>query len=182
MLDAAASQFASRGFQATTIRDIVGAVGMLPGSLYCHFPSKEALLVAVYAEGVQRIDAALAAAIARHVDPWDRFEAACVAHLDSLLDHSAYAKVVVSVQPSDVPAASRELAALRDGYENRIRDLLRALPAAHDHADSVIRMLILGALNWTPVWFRAGRMTAEQIAKGYVAILRRSMTARVEDK
>jgi AcrR family transcriptional regulator len=36
--------FASKGFHATTTRDITGAVGLSPGALYVHFPSKEHLL------------------------------------------------------------------------------------------------------------------------------------------
>ena len=52
LLDAAATQFAAKGFQGTSIRSIVRAVGMLPGSLYYHFANKDELLFAVYAEGV----------------------------------------------------------------------------------------------------------------------------------
>ena len=64
LLDAAARAFAERGFAAASVRDIVGPVGMLPGSLYCHFATKEALLAAVYREGVERIGAAVDAAVA----------------------------------------------------------------------------------------------------------------------
>ena len=101
VLDAAAALFARKGYQAASIREIVKAVGMLPGSLYYHFANKDELLVAVYAEGVRRISDAVSAAVARKRDPWDQLEAACVAHLESLLDQSAYAKVVVSVQPAE---------------------------------------------------------------------------------
>ena len=55
LLDAAARLFRAQGFHGTSIRDIVRAVDMLPGSLYYHFAAKEDLLVAVYAEGVRRI-------------------------------------------------------------------------------------------------------------------------------
>ena len=57
ILDAAAKLFARRGYHATSMRDMASATGMLPGSVYYHFDSKEALLLAVYAEGVQRIAA-----------------------------------------------------------------------------------------------------------------------------
>ena len=59
LLDEAARAFAERGYAATSVRDIVVPIGMLPGSLYCHFETKEALLVAVYSEGVARISAAV---------------------------------------------------------------------------------------------------------------------------
>src|SRR5580692_7559473 len=52
ILDEAARLFAQTGYHDTSIRDIVRATGMLPGSLYCHFASKEDLLVAVYEQGV----------------------------------------------------------------------------------------------------------------------------------
>src|SRR5438270_6135355 len=85
LLDEAARAFAQRGFAAASVREIVEPVGMLPGSLYCHFATKEALLAAVYKEGVERIGAAVDAAVARFSEPWQRLEAACVAHLGSLL-------------------------------------------------------------------------------------------------
>ena len=69
LLDAAAAQFALRGYEAASIRDIVRGVGMLPGSLYYHFANKDEMLVAVYAEGVRRIGEAVSAAIERHADP-----------------------------------------------------------------------------------------------------------------
>jgi len=47
ILDAARYVFAERGFDATTTRDIANAVGLTQGSLYHHFESREAILVAI---------------------------------------------------------------------------------------------------------------------------------------
>ncbi|WP_430334942.1 TetR/AcrR family transcriptional regulator [Rhodococcus sp. ACT016] len=47
ILDAARFVFAERGFDATTTRDIANAVGLTQGSLYHHFESREAILVAI---------------------------------------------------------------------------------------------------------------------------------------
>jgi AcrR family transcriptional regulator len=41
VIDVAAELFARKGFRATTVRDIAEAAGMLSGSLYHHFDSKE---------------------------------------------------------------------------------------------------------------------------------------------
>jgi len=43
--------FASKGFHATTTRDITAAVGLSPGALYVHFPSKEHLLFEISLAG-----------------------------------------------------------------------------------------------------------------------------------
>ena len=55
LLDAAARLFNDRGFHATSMRDIAKEVGMLSGSIYYHFQSKEEMLLAVYEQGMQRI-------------------------------------------------------------------------------------------------------------------------------
>src|SRR5262249_10863330 len=44
ILDTAANLFASSGFR-TSLKDIADACGILPGSLYHHFDSKEAIVV-----------------------------------------------------------------------------------------------------------------------------------------
>ncbi len=116
VLDEAARLFRTKGFEGTSVRDIARAVGMLPGSLYCHFETKEALLVAVYVKGVQQITDAVRSAVDRRSDPWDRLEAACVAHLDAILDEDDYAQVVVRVRPADVPVVHASLIELRNQY------------------------------------------------------------------
>ena len=181
VLDAAATQFAAKGYQAASIRDIVKAVGMLPGSLYYHFANKDELLAAVYGEGVRRISAAVAVAVAKQSDPWARLEAACSAHLESLLLQSAYAKVVISVQPADVPPVARVLIALRDGYEQQFIALIAALPLSRamggKRARTTLRLLLLGALNWAPVWYRAGGTTPRKIARDMIQLLKAARAA-----
>ena len=44
MLAMAAELFAEKGFRATTVRDIAEAAGVLSGSLYHHFDSKESIV------------------------------------------------------------------------------------------------------------------------------------------
>ena len=43
ILEVAGELFNSKGFNATTIRDLVAATGMQKGSLYFHFPGKDAV-------------------------------------------------------------------------------------------------------------------------------------------
>lgn len=174
ILERSARLFREKGFQGASVRDIAGSVGMLPGSLYCHFDSKEDLLVAVYAEGVRRLgeamEAALEQAAAAGAGPWQRLESACAAHLRTLLDGSDFAQVMVRVQPGEAPGAALRLVALRDGYERRFRALIDALPvsARRDH----LRLLLLGALNWVPSWYRSGKDSPSAIARGFIALLR----------
>ena len=178
LLDEAAHAFAQRGYAAASVRDIVGPVGMLPGSLYCHFATKEALLIAVYREGVERIGSAVERAIATHEEPWQRLEAACVAHLTTLLDQTDYSQVVIRVRPSDAPAAEAELVQLRDSYEKRFARLIAALPLARPTDRSTLRLMLMGALNWSQTWYREdGGLAPERIARRFVALLKSNLAA-----
>jgi AcrR family transcriptional regulator len=46
--------FSRKGFHATTTRDITAAVGLSPGALYVHFPSKEDVLFEIVRTGHER--------------------------------------------------------------------------------------------------------------------------------
>ncbi len=171
LLDTAARLFRQHGYHATSMRDIASAVGMLPGSIYYHFASKDELLVTVYREGVSRIAERLDAAVASKKEPWQQLEAACIAHLQTLLAHSNYAQVVIRVLPDDAPAVRVRLAALRDQYEERFKDLVAALdlPAYVDR--HYLRLLLLGALNRSQVWYRRGGDSPRTIAKRFLQVL-----------
>ena len=173
VLDAAARLFRSQGFEGTSVRDIARAVGILPGSLYCHFATKEALLTAVYVRGVEQIIQAVESAVAGHADPWDRLEAACVAHLEAILRDDDYAQVVVRVRPSDAPAAEAELIALRNRYEALLAGLVKALPLPRSTDRGALRLMLIGALNWSQTWYRPdGRFNPRTIARKFTALLR----------
>ncbi len=101
-LDAAARLFARDGFHAVSMRDIARALGMTPGAVYAHFPSKASVLAAVYADGVARIAERVDAATAGATDPWLRLERACRGHLEAIIDPEAsYGQVVTRVLPRD---------------------------------------------------------------------------------
>jgi AcrR family transcriptional regulator len=178
ILNEAARLFAQSGYHDTSIREIVRATGMLPGSLYCHFASKEDLLVAVYEEGVRRMLIAVSAAITDvHGDPWQRLERACVGHLEALLQSTPYALVVIRVLPDDVPTVRERLVALRDQFEALFVSLIAELPITPGTDRRTLRLLLLGALNWTQFWYRPGNPprdsdTPATIARKMVALVR----------
>jgi len=69
LLASAVSCFASKGFNATTTRDITAAVGLSPGALYVHFPSKEEVLYTIMRIGHQRVLEAITVPAAGIVEP-----------------------------------------------------------------------------------------------------------------
>jgi TetR/AcrR family transcriptional regulator, cholesterol catabolism regulator len=173
LLDAAATKFAEQGYHATTIRDLAATTLMTPGAIYFHVPNKQTLLLAVYEEGVQRIvDRVDRAVAAGGETAWSRLAAGVEAHLEAILDVSAFSRVVIRILPDDVPEVSAALTRLRDRYEERFRALFSEVKLPEGMEPGLARLFLLGSLNWTPVWHRRGRTSISEIARQMVAPLR----------
>ncbi|MBO6950007.1 MAG: TetR family transcriptional regulator [Rhodospirillales bacterium] len=178
ILNAAAYRFRRQGYAATTMRDIASDAGMLAGSLYYHFKSKTALLIAVHEEGVRRIADAVDSAViaADPADPWKRLEAALAAHLNSLLDGGDYAQVVIRDLPADEPELRATLIKLRDDYEDRFRALVDALPLSNKQDAGWLRLILLGAANWSKTWYRPDGTPPAEIAAHFIRIVKNGET------
>lgn len=179
LLDAAARLFARRGYAATSMRDIAVEIKMLPGSLYYHFPSKEDLLLAVYQAGVIELEKAATEAVAKETDPWDRLEAMCKAHLETVLRDSDYAQVLIRVLPDDIPQAADRLRELRDSYEQVFRQVVAQLPLPAGTDRRALRLMLMGALNWATLWFNPdGRDSPRVLARKFVGLVREAQGSR----
>jgi len=175
VLTVASELFAKKGFEATSIRDIATAAGMMSGSLYYHFASKEDLYIAVQDASISKIFNAVSGAIAGIADPWERLEAAAVAHAEAMLDRSGFRVLVTPLFPPGLDAAVRDqLVAQRDRFE-RMMDMVIAdlpLPAYIDRR--IFRRHYLGAINWIPVWCDPdGPIAPADIVRQFIRTLRR---------
>ena len=178
ILDAAARIFRRDGYASARLTDIAGEIGMKAGSLYYHFGSREALVEAVMEAGAVRAHANLAARLAAlpaDTDPLKRLEAAIEAHLLTVLAHEDVSSAVVKLI-WQVPAPLRErVIDEQRAYGALWRDLLsraRDVGAIRSDLDlSVVRMAILGALNWASDWYAPGRMSPSQIARDICAMV-----------
>jgi AcrR family transcriptional regulator len=84
ILEVALGLFRKRGFDETTMRQIASAAGLALGAAYYYFPSKEAIVLAYYAEVVASRAARLAPVFAAERDLAARLRAVYHVHLDAL--------------------------------------------------------------------------------------------------
>jgi AcrR family transcriptional regulator len=175
LLDVAARLFRERGYHVTSMRDIAREVGMLPGSIYYHFPSKEEMLLAVYEEGLRHIAERVDAAVAGQSTPWERLEAGCTAHLEALLELSDYTQVMIRVLPPEGGKVGERLLELRDRYEGRFRGLIDALALPEGADRRYLRLLLMGGLNWSHVWYHSGGDAPGVIAHRMIDLLRQRL-------
>jgi AcrR family transcriptional regulator len=82
LINAAARLFASRSYYGVTVDDIGDALGLSGPALYRHFPSKEALLVAVFDQVIEQQSERLHEALAEAGDPRAALESMVGSHVE----------------------------------------------------------------------------------------------------
>ena len=175
IMQEAAKLFGSRGFEATTIRDIAAAAGILGGSIYYHFSSKEDIFLAVHSAGMETITEAVIAAIKDVDDPWDKLEAAAVAHCNALLSSGELPVIVSPYYSESLKSLRKQLISQRDRYDRLIADVVETLDLPPHIDRNIFRLHFLGALNWLPTWYRPKvGMPAADIGRQLVAMLKRT--------
>lgn len=145
LLQAAADLFARHGYRAVGINDISGALGLTGPAFYRHFPSKEAVLVAVLEDAViahlEDVEE-----IKRTVDdPLEALTAIVENHVAFVHDHTA-----------DIVTWRTEVRSLAEADRHRLRVLMRlyteewvaALAALRPGADEEsLRAMCHGAIS-----------------------------------
>ena len=93
LLGLAATMFADRGLRATTVRDIADAAGILSGSLYHHFASKEEMVDEVLRGFLDWLFDRYQTIIDSEPDPLERLKGLFMASFDAIEHH--HAEVVI---------------------------------------------------------------------------------------
>jgi AcrR family transcriptional regulator len=86
LVEAGREAFGTRGYEATSIAEILDTAGVAKGALYHHFETKAALFDAVLDRVVQEIAEAAADRARRAPDPAASLKAGCGAWLEMTLD------------------------------------------------------------------------------------------------
>ncbi|CAN7767412.1 TetR/AcrR family transcriptional regulator [Variovorax sp. LjRoot175] len=169
VLLAAARLFRERGYHATTVRDIAAGCGILSGSLFHHFASKEQMLAEILREAALTICTGAEALVAGITDPAARLRAVVCFELECFLGSRTrdYFGVLIS-EWRDVPAGLQpELRALRQRYFDLVLSVAEECEAAgllRTEAQATVRVIhstTTGAITW----FRNdGRYTTDSFA------------------
>ena len=171
ILLAAAELYSQHGYAGTSMRDIARMVGLLAGSVYHHFPAKEDLFVAVHQEGFRQLVQRIEAKLGTELDPWRRLEIACAEHIAAITgDNPIHQMTGTSLFAIHEPQLQQRVAVEREAYEKIFRRLIAALELPRGIDRSLFRLSLLGALNWSLVWYRSGKKTPQDIARRMMTV------------
>jgi len=179
LLRVSARLFRQKGFDGTSIRDISSAAGMQSGSPFYHFKTKQDILVAVMEEGLTEGLRITSEVMALAVPPEDKLVRMIRTQLGTILDDAHdFVPVLHYEWRSLTPANRRRVVALKDRYDALWQRLIDELQqAGHMPGDAqLMRLLILGAVNWTGAWYMpGGRLSLDDVAEGAARLFLRNM-------
>lgn len=177
ILSAAARLFRERGYQRTTVRDIASAVGILSGSLFHHFRSKEEMLLEIMRTAAITVCIRAEELASRKAPPLEQLRALIQLELGCVVgEPTTDYHGVLFFEWREVPKLARpELTALRRRYRRTWRAVLDAcardgsLRCQPDAAVHVLHGAIMGAMNW---FKPSGRYSLEEYGDILVTMMR----------
>jgi AcrR family transcriptional regulator len=169
--DAALTQFAERGFRATTMKDIARAVGIRAPSLYSHVRSKDALLTEIMVATMDDLIQGFHLAVVTTRDAVEQLRRATEAHVRYHARHRREAFVGNREIPSLKPGARRIILDKRTEYSMLFRDLIDRGSREGIFLRSSPRLVAYAILDMgigLAAWFRPdGPYTEEELVQSY---------------
>jgi AcrR family transcriptional regulator len=169
--------FATRGYANTTVREIADAAGILSGSLYHHFDSKESMVEVLLRDFLERIGDEYVAVVATGAEPIATLRALVHVAFGALATDRA--AVAVMLNEYSVLVQQPRFAFLHDAVEATERlwvGVLEAGMQAGDFRPDVPAPAVYRFLRdaiWVSVrWYRPdGPQRPDEIADDYLTVL-----------
>ncbi|HYV85362.1 MAG TPA: TetR/AcrR family transcriptional regulator [Patescibacteria group bacterium] len=163
--ETAARVFCENGYEKASMIDVALAMKMTKAGIYHHISSKEELLAAIIAYGMEVFERQVLDRVVTIRDPLERLRATLRGHLLLVLRDRPKEVTVILHESRALPASARaRVNARKKRYirflEKTIRELvMRKIARPVD--PSVAAFALLGMVNWTYQWYRPGGRMSE---------------------
>jgi len=177
LLELAAAMFAERGLRATTVRDIADSAGILSGSLYHHFKSKEQMVEEVLRDFLDWLFGRYQEIVESETDPRKCVEGLFMASFEAIEDR--HAQVVIyqdeAKRLSSLPQFAFVDERNREQRTMWVNVLKQGVAEGCFSADLDVDLVyrFIRDTTWVSVrWYQpGGPLTAEQVGRQYLAIV-----------
>ncbi|GAA2632460.1 TetR/AcrR family transcriptional regulator [Streptomyces axinellae] len=180
LLAAATRLFAERGYDRTSVQEIVEAAGVTKGALYHYFGSKDDLLHEIYGR-LLRLQTERLDALADSETPVEqRLREAAVDVVVTTIDNLDDAMIFFRSMHQLSPEKQKQVRAERRHYHERFRALVEEGQEAGVFSTATPADLVVdyhfGSVHHLSSWYRpGGRLTPQQVAGHLADLLLRAL-------
>ncbi|EPQ78727.1 Transcriptional factor [Mycobacterium marinum MB2] len=177
LLGLAAVMFAERGLRATTVRDIADGAGILSGSLYHHFASKEEMVDELLREFLDWLFARYLEIVDGEPNPLERLKGLFLASFEAI-EHR-HAQVVIYQDEAQRLSSQPRFSYLEDRNKEQRKmwvDVLnQGIEEGYFRPDLDVDLVyrFIRDTTWVSVrWYKpGGALSAQQVGQKYLAIV-----------
>jgi len=167
ILEVTAQLFKKKGFTGTSMQDIAKEVGILKGSIYYYFNSKNDIFREVLNNGINPVLKNAELIVAEELSPREKLRKLINHHMGYIMDHNL-SLIIYFQEREKLPATQMEkYLEKRDRYENFFREILKEGIEKGDFPDVNVTLTVfamLGMCNWIIQWYNPkGVQSAEEI-------------------
>jgi AcrR family transcriptional regulator len=180
LLHEATRLFAERGFEGTSVQQIVAAAGVTKGAMYHYFDSKDDLLFEIYAR-MLRMQMERLTLIADEAGPVaERLHAAAADVVETSAANLDDSKIFFRSMHLLAPETQRTVRAERRRYHVRFRDLVtegqRMGVFRADVPAEIVVDYFFGSVHHLGSWYRpGGRLSGAQVGRQFADLLLTSL-------
>lgn len=170
LLTVAAHLFRTKGYAATSTREIARHLRIQTASLYHYIRSKDQLLFEIARQGLEELEAEVRPIVFSALPPLEKLRRFIETHVTIILRYRDKHAVMLA-ELNALPARSRRaVVALRDRYEGLVARVLEEGQAAGvvraDLPVRYLRLALLNLLNWSIFWFRPdGPLAPDEVGR-----------------
>jgi TetR/AcrR family fatty acid metabolism transcriptional regulator len=161
ILDAAVRVFARKGFHATRVSEVAKAAGVADGTIYLYFKSKDALLVSLFEDRVQRLLAFLETELPKAVSASEKLKRIVEVQLGLLESEPDLAEVITVILRQSTQLMKEYAAPKFTAYLDAIARVIAGGQAAgelrKDVSPHLAARVIFGALDGIALTWALGK-------------------------
>lgn len=183
VITAAIEIFSEQGYSATSIQDIADRVGVLKGSLYHYFSSKEGLLYRILQEAHNEADAIWNEVADLGLDPLATIEEYLRRLFIWYLENEDRANIYFNESAHLAGTTGKDIRNRGKEFSSRLRTLISKARDQHQIAvdvdPSIVTQFLIGSLNSVRLWPRRPRSKQgrQQLADNFVGLTRNTLQA-----
>lgn len=185
LIEAALDLFAEKGFEATSVQDVVDAAGVTKGAMYHYFASKDELLAEIYARVLRMQLSRLQGYVDSDAPILERLSGAAADVVVTSIENIASTTIFFRSMHQLSLEQERQVRAQRRLYHDKFRQMI-----LDGQADGVLRAdadadlvvdYYFGAVHHLPMWWRPGRgLNAKEVAAEFARMLLDSLRVHAE--
>lgn len=183
LLGVALKLFAEKGFEGTSVQDVVAAAGVTKGAMYHYFGSKDDLLYEIYGRVLRMQTDRLEKAAAHEGPVEERLHAAAadvvVTTIENLESTTIFFRSLHQLSEEKQKAVRRERRRCHQTFRAMIEEGQASGVFRDDLDADLIVDYFFGSVHHLPMWWKPqGRLSEREIGRSFADLLLASLTSR----